>query len=60
TEMLYRASNERYDTLLEDLHRVPQKRLNAVNDGNPLAMFQMLKFEDLSILASTAKDWFSN
>ncbi|POG55277.1 digeranylgeranylglycerophospholipid reductase [Haloferax marisrubri] len=60
TEMLYRASNERYDKLLADLHRLPNEQLDAANGGSPLAMFRMLKFEDLSILASTARDWFSN
>ncbi|UVE50969.1 NAD(P)/FAD-dependent oxidoreductase [Haloferax larsenii] len=59
TEMLYRASNERYDEFMEDLHNISQNRLESANKGNPLAMLRLLKFEDISILLSTAKHWFS-
>ncbi|WP_435358556.1 digeranylgeranylglycerophospholipid reductase [Haloarchaeobius sp. DFWS5] len=60
TEMLYRASNERYDQLISDLHSVPKKRLESANRGEKLGMVRMLKPSDFSLLARTAKDWFSS
>ncbi|MFC7202944.1 digeranylgeranylglycerophospholipid reductase [Haloferax namakaokahaiae] len=60
TEMLYRTSNERYDSLISSLHNYSEDQLESANQGSLLGMLRLLKFEDLSILASTAKDWFSN
>jgi digeranylgeranylglycerophospholipid reductase len=60
TEMLYRASNDRYDSLISDLHDIPQHRLESVNHGNPLGVLRMLKLEDISILTSTARQWIRN
>jgi digeranylgeranylglycerophospholipid reductase len=60
TEMLYRASNDRYDDLIGDLHRYSQERLDSVNEGNIFDMLRMLKFEDISLLYSTARDWARN
>ncbi|WP_410766365.1 digeranylgeranylglycerophospholipid reductase [Haloferax sp. DFSO60] len=60
TEMLYRTSNERYDSLISDLHNYSEDQLEAANQGSPLGMLRLLKFQDLSVLAATAKDWFSN
>jgi digeranylgeranylglycerophospholipid reductase len=60
TEMLYRASNARYDSLIAGLHNYSEDQLESANQGSPLGMLRLLKLEDLSILASTARDWFSN
>ncbi|MFC6953687.1 digeranylgeranylglycerophospholipid reductase [Halorubellus litoreus] len=60
TEMLYRASNDRYDALVSDLHKHSKDKLDSVNAGNLRDMLGMLKLEDVSILAKTARDWVRN
>lgn len=60
TEVLYHTFDKCYDKPLEDLHRLPDRQLDAVNGGSPLAMFRVPKFEDPSILVSIVKDWLSN
>jgi digeranylgeranylglycerophospholipid reductase len=60
TEMLYRASNDRYDALVDDLHKHSKDKLDSVNAGNLRDMLGMLKFEDVSILVKTARDWMRN
>ncbi|WP_267639732.1 digeranylgeranylglycerophospholipid reductase [Haloarchaeobius amylolyticus] len=60
TEMLYRVSNERYDELMRDLHSMPADKLESANKGDLLGMLRMMKLEDLTTLARTAKDWYRN
>ncbi|WP_439026571.1 digeranylgeranylglycerophospholipid reductase [Haloarchaeobius sp. DT45] len=60
TEMLYRVSNDRYDELMMDLHRMPANRLESANKGNVLGMLRMMKLEDLSTFVRTAKAWVRN
>jgi digeranylgeranylglycerophospholipid reductase len=55
TELLYFASNERYDRLLSDLNRLDDDTLAKANRGNKLAMAKLLHLDDLSLLAAFAR-----
>ncbi|WP_435318552.1 digeranylgeranylglycerophospholipid reductase [Haloarchaeobius sp. TZWSO28] len=60
TEMLYRVSNDRYDELMRDILDLSEDRLESVNKGDLGAIIRMMKLEDVTTLARTAKDWFRN
>jgi len=50
TELLYMASNDRYDQLLTDLNRFDQDTLTRVNNGDPLAIRKVVHLSDLPLL----------
>lgn len=58
TELLYLASNERYDSLLRDLDGLDPATLRAVNAGNKPAVAKLLRLDDLRLLARFAKQRF--
>jgi len=47
TELLYLASDERYDRFMEDLNAADQDTLAQANEGNKLAMLRLLHLSDL-------------
>ncbi len=55
TELLYLASNDRYDRLMADLRRADGDTLAEANGGNPLAMRKLLHLGDLPLLAKFAR-----
>ncbi|WP_306053280.1 digeranylgeranylglycerophospholipid reductase [Natronococcus wangiae] len=55
TQLLYLASNDRYDKLMADLGRLDEETLAKANNGNPLAITKLLGVEDASLLARFAK-----
>lgn len=55
TELLYLASNERYDTLLRDLKHLDTATLNKVNKGDKLAIAKLFQLDDLPLLTQFAK-----
>ncbi|KYH25930.1 digeranylgeranylglycerophospholipid reductase [Halalkalicoccus paucihalophilus] len=55
TELLYLASNERYDTLLRDLDRLDTETLSRINAGSKVAIAKLLEFDDLELLAQFAR-----
>jgi digeranylgeranylglycerophospholipid reductase len=55
TEMLYLASNDRYDALLCDLQALDDDVLQRANEGDKLAMARLIGIGDLPILARLAK-----
>ena len=56
TQLLYLASNERYDRLMEDLNRLDGDALADANSGNPLALRKLVHWEDLDLLAEFAEE----
>jgi digeranylgeranylglycerophospholipid reductase len=58
TELLYLASNDRYDRLLTDLNRTDADTLGAANSGSPLAVTKLLHWDDLNLLKRYATDKF--
>ncbi|MFC7142421.1 digeranylgeranylglycerophospholipid reductase [Halosimplex aquaticum] len=56
TELLYLAPNERYDRLMADLRRADGDTLAKVNDGNRLAMRDLIHLSDLPLLARFARE----
>jgi digeranylgeranylglycerophospholipid reductase len=55
TELLYLASNDRYDRLVGDLARLDDDTLAKANQGNPLALARLLHLGDASLLAEFAR-----
>jgi len=51
TELLYRASNSRYDALMRDLDSMGRDGLARANSGNKRAIAKLLKLRDLPELA---------
>ena len=58
TELLYRASNERYDHLMDDLSRMSPEDLTEVNQGNKLELAKMLQLGDAKLVIDTLRDWY--
>ena len=56
TEMLYRASDERYDQFIRDLNRYETDTLARANSGHPLAIARLLKPGDAPVLAGWVRD----
>jgi digeranylgeranylglycerophospholipid reductase len=54
TELLYRASNPRYDQLLADLDDLGQETLSKANAGSKRAIAKLLKLRDVPTLAGYA------
>jgi digeranylgeranylglycerophospholipid reductase len=50
TKMLYLASNERYDQLMQDLNKIDRDTLSAINNGNKREIAKLLHPSDLSLL----------
>jgi digeranylgeranylglycerophospholipid reductase len=55
TELLYLASNERYDRFMRDLNRADQDTLAQANEGSKLAMLRLLHLSDLPMLVRFAQ-----
>jgi digeranylgeranylglycerophospholipid reductase len=55
TELLYLAPNDRYDTLMADLHDADSELLAKANAGNVRAMLDLLHARDAPLLARFAK-----
>jgi len=55
TELLYLASNDRYDRLLAELQRLDDETLSAVNQGSWRAVAKLLHVEDVPLLAKFVK-----
>jgi digeranylgeranylglycerophospholipid reductase len=55
TELLYMAPNDRYDTLMRDLQASDEDTLREINDGNKLAVRNILHLSDLPMLAKFAR-----
>jgi digeranylgeranylglycerophospholipid reductase len=56
TQLLYRASNERYDTLIQDMHQVDSDTLAQANSGSVSAIVNLLHSSDTPLLAQYARD----
>jgi digeranylgeranylglycerophospholipid reductase len=56
TELLYRASNERYDRLVRDLSRSDRDTLAQANQGNPVAVARLLELGDVPMVAGWARE----
>jgi digeranylgeranylglycerophospholipid reductase len=56
TQLLYLASNDRYDRLISDLNRSDADTLGQANSGNPLAVAKLLHLDDLELLKRFASD----
>ncbi|MFW6153349.1 MAG: digeranylgeranylglycerophospholipid reductase [Halobacteriota archaeon] len=55
-ELLYLASNERYDRFMRDLNRLPSETLSRANQGDKRAMLRLLHLEDVPRLLKFAKE----
>ncbi|ELY40788.1 digeranylgeranylglycerophospholipid reductase [Natronorubrum tibetense] len=58
TQLLYLASNERYDKLMRDLNRFDEETLAEANRGNIRAVLKLLGPSDASLLARFAKQQY--
>jgi digeranylgeranylglycerophospholipid reductase len=56
TELLYRASNDRYDKLMEDLNNLGKDTLQRANNGDVGALLGLLSFDDIPLVADLALD----
>ena len=56
TELLYLASNERYDTLMTDLKGTGSDTLAKANAGNVRAMLKLLHLGDIPLLGKFARE----
>jgi digeranylgeranylglycerophospholipid reductase len=57
TELLYRASNERYDKLMADLNSLDGDTLQRANRGDVKALLKLLKLEDAPVVGNLALDY---
>ena len=55
TQLLYLASNERYDQLMKDLQRLDDDTLAKANKGNIRAIARLFDTDDVPLLARFAK-----
>jgi len=55
TELLYHAPNERYDRLMADLDRAGEDTLRRINEGDTLAVRNIVHLSDVPMLARFAK-----
>ncbi|APX96988.1 digeranylgeranylglycerophospholipid reductase [Natronorubrum daqingense] len=55
TQLLYLASNERYDKFMADLNRLDEETLAKANRGNVRSILKLLSPSDLPLLARFAK-----
>ncbi|SDY28399.1 digeranylgeranylglycerophospholipid reductase [Halopenitus persicus] len=58
TELLYLASNDRYDRLMRDLQSTEEDTLARINGGDLTAFPKLLHLDDLSLLAAFGKERF--
>ena len=56
TELLYLASNERYDRFMRDLNRIDEETMTRANAGDRRAMLRLLHLGDLPMLAKLARE----
>ncbi|ELZ13646.1 FAD dependent oxidoreductase [Halovivax asiaticus JCM 14624] len=56
TELLYLADNDRYDRFMEDLHGMDEATMRKLNNGNPLAVANLLHFDDRALLTEFVRD----
>jgi len=51
TQLLYLASNERYDTLMQDLNRFDEETLQQANNGSKRALLKLVHATDAPLVA---------
>ncbi len=56
TELMYLASNERYDRFMRDLRRLPTETLAKANNGSKRAILRLLHLRDLPMLAKFVRE----
>jgi digeranylgeranylglycerophospholipid reductase len=56
TQLLYLASNDRYDTLMQDLNSAGEDMLSQANAGSKRALAELFHVGDLPLLARFAKE----
>ena len=56
TELLYLASNERYDRFMEDLHALDEETMRKLNSGNPFAIAKLLHLDDIPLVAEFLRE----
>jgi digeranylgeranylglycerophospholipid reductase len=56
TQLLYLASNERYDRLMRDLQSADIETLSGANEGGWRSLLQFVHASDLPLLARFARD----
>ncbi|WP_440007240.1 digeranylgeranylglycerophospholipid reductase [Halomicrococcus sp. SG-WS-1] len=56
TQLLYLAPNERYDTLMRDLDRLPDGALSDANSGSVRPLLKLLHLQDVPLLARFARE----
>ncbi|WP_255196437.1 digeranylgeranylglycerophospholipid reductase [Halorarius litoreus] len=55
TELMYLATNERYDQFMRDLRRMDPDTMSKANAGNPFAIAKLIHRGDLSLVARFVK-----
>lgn len=55
TRLLYLASNDRYDRLMQDLNRLDIDTLATINNGSRLAMRKLIHLSDIPLLTRYAR-----
>ena len=60
TELMYFASNERYDRLLRDLNRLDEETLTAANGGSLRGILSLIHREDIGLLTQWARHRLSD
>lgn len=58
TELMYLATNERYDRFMRDLRRLPDETLSKANAGSKRAVMKLIHLSDLPMLYKFAKERF--
>ena len=60
TELMYFASNDRYDRLLRDLQRLDEDTLSKANGGSLRGILSLIHREDIGLLAQFARHRLSD
>jgi digeranylgeranylglycerophospholipid reductase len=60
TQLLYLASNDRYDRLMADLNRFDDGTLSEANGGNPVAIAKLLHLDDAGLLKRFVRDRYED
>ena len=60
TRLMYLASNDRYDRLMQDMNELDEDSLAAINNGDRRAMRKLVHLSDLPLLARYANIYWRN
>jgi digeranylgeranylglycerophospholipid reductase len=60
TKLLYLTPNERYDSLLGDLHSLDPETVRKINQGSKRAISKLFEVGDLGLLARLGKELFAD